>query len=188
MNKIVQSLYDFLDIGKSPRPADCIFVLAGKEERKAYGIKMWRFGYAPQLILSIGRFEGRKFDALGLESDGGLVTQVEKIPPKKRHFFVWMDRQDAICTAVGKAYFGTRSEARELAKYLRNLPVRSLLVVSSPAHLRRVSLAFRRVFRRTRIQLTFIAVPEKISLDSRAACKEVWWEFIKYLLYHLLTP
>jgi hypothetical protein len=67
MKKIVQSLYDFLDVGKSPRPADCIFVLAGKEERKAYGIKMWRFGYASQLILSVGRFEWRKFGELGLE-------------------------------------------------------------------------------------------------------------------------
>src|SRR5512139_2962770 len=86
--RLAQSVYDFLDVGKSPRPADCIFVLAGKQERKTYGIKMWHFGYAARLILSVGRFEWRKFGELGLDSDGGLEASVEQIPAKKRHFFI----------------------------------------------------------------------------------------------------
>jgi hypothetical protein len=110
MKKIVQSLYDFLDVGKSPRPADCIFVLAGKEERKAYGIKMWRFGYASQLILS----------------SGGS--------------FVHMDLQNEVRTPVKQGFLEMRSEARELARYLRNSSVRSMLVLSSPENLRCASL------------------------------------------------
>jgi hypothetical protein len=92
--KLAQRICDFLDIGKSPHIADCIFVLAGKQERKTYGIKMWRFGYAPELIISVDRFEWRKFKELNLESDGGLEELVEKTPPKKRHFLVRMDRQE----------------------------------------------------------------------------------------------
>ncbi len=184
--KLAQRLHDFLDVGKSPRPADCIFVLAGRQERKAYGLKMWRFGYAPQLILSVGRFEWRKFRELNLESDGGLEACVAQTPPEKRHFLVRLDRQGAFCLAVRPGRLGTRSEARALARYLKDLPVRSLLVVSSPVHLRRVALAFRRTFRRSGIRLTFVAIPERLPLESAAARAQVWSEFGKYLLSLLL--
>jgi uncharacterized SAM-binding protein YcdF (DUF218 family) len=180
------SIYDFLDVGKSPRPADCIFVLAGKQERKIYGIKMWRFGYASQLILSIGRFEWRKFNELKLESDGGLETLVKQTPPKKRHFLIQLDCQDTVCTPAKKRFLGTRSEARALSEYLRGMSVRSLLVVSSPAHLRRVALVFRRAFRKSGIQLTFVAVPENLPFSSPAARAEIWSEFRKYMLYRLV--
>jgi uncharacterized SAM-binding protein YcdF (DUF218 family) len=184
--KLAQSVYDLLDVGKSPRPADCIFVLAGKQEAKIYGIKMWRFGYAPQLILSVGRFEWRRFGDLNLESDGGLEALVAQTPAKKRHFLVRLDRQEAFCTQVQTGIGGTRSEARILAEYLRDMPVRSLLVVSSPVHLRRVALLFRRAFRRSGIQLTFVAVPEKSSFVSSEARAEIWSEFLKYLLSHFI--
>ena len=147
---------------------------------------MWRFGYARQLILSVDRFEWRKFGELGLESDGGLEALVEQTPPKKRHFLVRLDRRDAVCTAVRKGFLGTRSEARALAAYVRDLPVRSLLVVSSPSHLRRVALVFRRAFRKSGIQLTFVAIPEKPSFDSAQTRAEIWCEFRKYFLYQLL--
>ena len=185
-SRLAQSVYDFLDVGKSPRLADCIFVLAGKQERKIYGIKMWHFGYAAQLILSVERFEWRKFSELNLESDGGLKALVEQTPAKKRHFLVRLDRQDTICIPVHKGFFGTRSEARAVAECLRNLSVRSLLVVSSPVHLRRVALAFRRAFRKSGIQLTFVAVPEKLSFAFPAERAPVWLEFCKYLLYRFL--
>jgi uncharacterized SAM-binding protein YcdF (DUF218 family) len=184
--RLAQRIYDFLDIGTSPHPADCIFVMAGRQERKIHGIKMWRSGYAPQMILSVGRFEWRKFSDLNLESDGGLLSLVGHIPPEKRHFLVRLARQETSCTAVRKGFLGTRSEARALAEYLRSLPIRSLLVVSSPVHLRRVALAFRRAFRKSRIRLTFVAVPENFSLDSSAARALVWSEFRKYLLYRSL--
>lgn len=153
MEKIVQSLYDFLDIGKSPRPADCIFVLAGNEDRKAHGIKMWRFGYASQLILG------------------------------SRGSFVHMDRANEVTKPIKWGFLELRSEARELARYLRDSSVRSMLVVSSPANLRCASMVFRRAFRKRGVQLTFVAVPEKITLDSR---KETWSEFRKYLFYRIL--
>jgi hypothetical protein len=156
MVKIVSSLYDFLDVGKSPRPADCIFVIAGKEEQKDYGVKMWRFGYAAQLILS---------------ADGA---------------FFRLDRQDEVSTPVKKGFFKMHTQARELARYMRELPVRSMLLVSSPANLRRAALVFGRAFRKSRIQLTFVAVPERPSFASPAFRSRIWSEFGKYLLYKFL--
>jgi hypothetical protein len=184
--RLTQNIYDFLDVGKSPHPSDCIFVLAGDQKRKVYGVKMWRFGYASQLILSVGRFEWRKFSELNLPSDGGLVSLVDHIPPEKRHFLVHLDCQQAFATAVHKGFWGTRSEARAMADYLRDKAVRTLLVVSSPAHLRRVALAFRRAFRRNGIRLTFVAVPENLSFDSPSARAPIWSELRKYLFYRLI--
>ena len=180
--RLAQRIYDFLDVGKSPHIADCIVVMAGMQERKTYGVKMWRFGYAAQLILSVGRFEWRKFVDLNLESDGGLTAMVEKIPAKKRHFLVRMDRQDTCCTAVRKGLLGTRTEARAIAEYLRPLSVRTILVVSSPQHLRRAALAFRKC----RVRATFVAVPEKISFIDPASRASIWKEFLKYLFYRLM--
>jgi len=145
-SRLAETVYEFLDIGKSPRPADCIFVLAGRQEPQTHGINMWRFGYAPQLIQS---------------------EDITRKPSRK-------------------ARPGIRSEARILAEHLRDKPVRSLLVVSSPMHLRRAALAFRRAFRKSGIELTFVAVPEKPAFSSEAVRAEVWSEFRRYLLSRLL--
>lgn len=73
-----QWLFDYLNTGEEPpRPADCIFVLAGRHERKVYGIDLLRRDLAPELILSAGRFEWRGFYALDLPGDSGLLKLVE---------------------------------------------------------------------------------------------------------------
>ncbi len=185
-DRLAQSVYDFLDVGKSPRPSDCIFVLAGRQERKTYGIRMWRFGYAPLLILSVSGYEWPKFGELDLESDGGLEALANQTSTKKKHFLVQLDRQETNCIPIQTGLLGMRSEARCLAEHLRNVSVRSLLVVSSPVHLRRVALAFRHAFRKTRTQLTFVAVPEKPLFDSGVFRSEIYSELRKYLIYRLL--
>jgi uncharacterized SAM-binding protein YcdF (DUF218 family) len=186
MNTLEQQIYSFLDVGRSPQSADCIFVLAGKQDRKIVGVKMWHSGYATQLILSIDRFEWRKFKDLGLGLDGGLESLVAQTPPRQRHFFVHMNCERSVCTLVHKGYFGTHSEALALQKYLRELPVRSLLVVSSPLHMRRVALSFRRAFRKSDIHLRFVAVQEKPGIDTCEASTALWTEFRKYLIYKFL--
>ena len=184
--KLAQTVYDFLDVGKSPRPADCIFVLAGKLERKTYGIRMWHFGYAAQLILSVGGLEWQQFGELGLDSDGGLESMAAQTPAKKGHFLVRLDHNESYCVQLRPGFLELRAEVRGAAKYLRELPVRSLLVVSSPAQLRRVEIVFRRALRKSGIQLTCVAVPEKPSFDSTSVRSGIWSEYRKYLLYRLL--
>ncbi len=185
--RLAQRIYDSLDIGKSPHIADCIYVPSGKQEQKVYGIKMWRFGYAPQLILGVGNLELERFGELGLESLDGLESMIGQTPQKKGHSLVRMDRQETTCTPVrGGGLFEIRTEARALAEYLRNMSVRSMLVVSSPVFLRRIALVLRRSLRKSGIRLTYVAVPEKISFDNPATRAEIWTEFRKYLLYRLL--
>ena len=135
----------FLDVAQAPEKADAIFVFAGREERKRLGIELFRSGYAPRLILSVARFEWRRFEALGLWSDGGLVDMVQTIPASDRHFFVRLERDRARCDPVHKGPLGTMSEARALATVIDEAELRSVLIVSSPEHLPRCLVALRTV-------------------------------------------
>ena len=178
--RVAQAIYDFLDVGKGPRLSDCIFVLAGEQGRRIHGLKMWRFGYASQVILSVGRFEWQKLSELKLESDDGLQKLASQTPPEKKHSFVRLNHQEVSCSPIRAGTLSTHAEAKALAEYIRKNPTRSLLVVSSPVHLRRVALSFRRALRERDVRLTFVAVPEQMPPRS-----QIWSEFRRYLLYLL---
>jgi uncharacterized SAM-binding protein YcdF (DUF218 family) len=176
-------IYKFLNIGERPQPADAIFVLAGQQERKVYGIELWREGFAPELILSIGRFEWRRFYQLGLPSDGGLRRLVEATPPTLRHFFLRFHGNGANAQWIRRGRYGTLSEGQALAETLRSAPPSSLMVVSTSIHLRRVALVFHRAFRGMDTQLLFVAVPaDRFRLRPAA----LWTELGKYLCYTMM--
>jgi hypothetical protein len=139
---LTEYLYRFLSVGVPPRKSDCIFVLAGRPERKTYGIDLWRQGYAPELILSVGRFEWRGFYKLDLPSDGDLRKLVDAVPPVERHFFVRLRASGADSMAVKKGRLGTLTEGLALAALLRGGPIRSLMIVSTSIHLRRTAFVF----------------------------------------------
>lgn len=142
------SLPSFLNIAREPEKADAIFVFAGREARKRFGLELFRAGYAPRLILSVARFEWRRFRDLGLWSDGGLVEMVETIEAPKRHFFVEVEPERIRCHAVHKGRFGTLSEAQALASLIDQRGPKAIdkvLLVSSPEHLPRCLLALRTV-------------------------------------------
>ena len=181
---LTATLQRFLNTGAGPRKCDCIFVLAGKEERKKYGIDLWRRGYAPELILSVGRFEWRRFYSFGLPSDGGLKRLVDATPPQRRHFFVHLTQVNARAVLIDKRRLGTLTEARALAKHLRDSRIHSLMVVSSPIHMRRATLAFRHAFHASRIELNFVGLPPELSPADTPT--QIWLELRKYLLYRLL--
>ncbi len=181
--RVIDSLYRFLNVGEPPHKCDCIFVMAGRPERKVYGIDLWRQGYAPELILSVGRFEWRGFYTLGLP-DGGLKGLIQATPPEQRHFFVRLRDSGAEASLIRKGRLGTMTEGRALAAQLRDSPIRSLMAVSSAIHLRRVALVFRHAFRKSGTTLTFVPVP--IDRAGAQSTTEIMLEFKKYLYYRLL--
>ena len=181
-SSLAQSVYNYLDIGKSPRPADCLYVLSGNQKRDAYGIRMWRYGYARQLILRTVRSEWPNLAEHKLETVSRLESLLKQMPADEDCFLVHVDHQQTFCAPIGAGRIKIRSEARALAEHLRDRPVRSLLVVSSPIHLRRVAHFFRRAFRKAGVHLAFVAVPENPSLSSPSIQAEIWMEFGKYLL------
>jgi uncharacterized SAM-binding protein YcdF (DUF218 family) len=183
--KLAKVIYSFLNIGESLHRADSLFVFAGNQKRKIYGVNLWHQGYARQMILSIGRFEWRKFYELDLDSDGGLRFLVDQTPPQKRHFFLQTDGNETSCTLVQTGFLGTLSEGRLLAEFLNGKPIKSLLVVSSASHLRRASLVLRHAFRSKEVQLSFIAVPEESAWKSPSGRNQIWVELWKYIFYRI---
>lgn len=193
--RILYFIYDFLGRGQTPEKADCIFVFAGRPERKVYGLQLFRQGYAKRIVLSVGRFEWRGFPGLGLANDGGLVEMVQKTPPEMRHFFVIVDDAGVRCQLVPKGKLGTMSEILALADFVRQNDVRQLMVVSSSYHLRRVCATLRSCFPSRRLKLNPVAVPEDMAAERRSK----WWayprlssvirkEYLKLIVYKAVLP
>jgi uncharacterized SAM-binding protein YcdF (DUF218 family) len=186
-------IFDFLSPSEPPVPADAIFVLAGRPERKRYGIELWKRGLAPALILSVARFEWRRFPELGLPDDGGLTRLVQETYYKRRHFFVTLDSGGANARFVPTRFLGTRREALGLAEEVRAKGYRSLLVVSTSVHLRRTRLALKRALGDLPMRVSYTAVPEAQSgvrrdswFRSVAGWSYVTGELFKLPLYGLL--
>ena len=155
---------------EAPRPADAIFVFAGNQERKSFAVERWRAGAARTLIVSVGRFEWRRFPSLGLP-DGGLRDLVAETPYWRRHFFVQVEAEGARASFVGMRPFGTRHEARSLARVMRENGWRSVIVVTSAVHVRRASLALTRATRGCNVTFSFEPVPP--DRDPYSAVR--WW-------------
>jgi hypothetical protein len=129
--------------GSFPEKVDAIFVFAGRQSRKRFGLLLFREGFAPRLVLSVGRFEWRRFASLGLPSDGGLVNLVSETEPRLRHFFVDVRRGSAACERIPVGPLGTWSESRALSGFVEREAIRRLVVVSHRRHLKRCLLGLR---------------------------------------------
>ena len=164
---MLERVAGFLSVGQSPAPADLIFVLAGRPERKEFGMELYRRGLASRLILSIARFETRKLASVGLEQLD-LPKLALSLPASQRHFFVELSAIDTKVTVTGGSGTGTFPELLMLAKYLQKTPPRSMLVVSTSIHLRRVRFCCRQIDFFQSMDIRYLAVPEeKSSLRMR---------------------
>lgn len=173
--------------------ADAIFVFAGSQERKEFGVQMWRRGDAPVLVVSVGRFDWRRYRLLGLPGDDALRLAVERVPPPERHFLVVAEGTDASVIEVPLHRFGTRNEARALAALVEGRGWKRVIVISSAFHLRRVALTVGRALRGSGVAAAYAALPAERD-RYRAG---LWWrsprgirfvlgEFLKLAIYRIL--
>lgn len=168
---ILKSACESLCIHDPPGPCDLIFVLAGKAERKPYGLELFRQGLAPRLILSIGRFEVRSTAAL--LAMPGLLTLRDSVPPRERHF--WMDFSSSGDKNISLARLQKANTFRELqglAEYLRDATIARMAIVSTSIHLRRTRYCTSKIPFFSGITLSFISVPEQASSFK----SQGWWK------------
>jgi DUF218 domain len=168
---LFQLLRNFLFEADSPKRSDVIFVLAGRPERKNYGLQLFREGLAPRLILSVGRFEVRKIGPLGFD-DLKLRDLAARLPPDHRHFFIDIaDNSQKVITRpdAGK---GTYAELLSLSRYLAPERPSSIILVSTSIHLRRIRFCCRRITSFAGIRLCYLSVPEYLSSFRR----DGWWK------------
>jgi len=180
-SSLFQPVRNFLAGADSPKPSDAIFVLAGRPERKAYGLQLFREQFAPRLILSVGRFEVRGFAGLGFNGLN-LRERAACLPPDQRHFFIDIIADSRRVVVRGDAGRGTYAELLSLGRYLESEPVSSLQFVSTSIHLARVRYYCRRIVWFSGTELGYVGVPEHLSSFRRAG----WWKRRDHWSYVLL--
>jgi len=185
-------LYDWLAASDPFEQSDVVFVLAGRECRKHFALELLRDRWAPTLLLSVGRFEIRRFSNLKLPTSLDLLAIASATEPRLRHYFVKVDSETAQSQRIVVGQFGTLSEILAFSDWLRTHPwIRSATVVSSGFHLKRVRLCCHRIVPKG-TRLHFVAVP-----DEGRCSREHWWrdpkerrlvlsELLKVAIYRLL--
>jgi uncharacterized SAM-binding protein YcdF (DUF218 family) len=185
--------YESLTCDDAVRPADLIFVMAGRMERKIYGLELYRAGIAPKLVLSVGRFEVSKMRKLNVEGLDELLRLREETALEERHFFVKVDSAGTRSERARLRHRNTFGEALALRRILEAESARRVIVVSTDVHLRRVALAMHKACETMGTEFRYCAVPPQLAFFS----KETWWsssttrrfvtnEMAKWLAYRLI--
>lgn len=186
-------LYEHLSLNEPPRPVDLIFVLAGRMERKPYGLELYRAGFAPRLLLSVGRYEVSKMRKVDFQSVDELIAERDRTVPDERHFFCDMSASGTRIEQLKLPQWNTYGEVVALREFLQSDMPRSVMVISTDVHLRRVATVFNRVFRGVPIKAYYCPVPTQ----SSTLRKGEWWmrhedrhyvlkEAIKLVAYHAI--
>jgi hypothetical protein len=168
--RLLERLFDWLSPSDPVCSSDLIFALAGRHSRKLFALELFRQGRATCLLLSVGRYEIRKFAQLPWPGDVDLARVATSTQAVKRHYFVSFEAGSTGVELVHRGQFGTLSEIRALARWLEPRPhIQSLVVVSSAPHLRRVRACCRGLLP-PRLQLHFLPTPNDGWLNRSS-----WW-------------
>ena len=168
---LLRWLYERLTRKDPPRPADVIFVLAGRLERKHFGLELYRAGFAPRLILSVGRFEISKMAGSTFDFVADLKAVRDRTAPGRRHFFCDIDAFGTRICNAGLRRWSTYGEAIGFREYLADSRPARVIVVSTDIHLRRAALTFERVFRDLAVEFSYCPVPGVRS----SLIRPEWW-------------
>ena len=179
-------LRDWLSPSHPVSRADLIFVLAGRQSRKKYALELYRRGLAPKILLSVGRFEIRRFANLPLPVPLDLLAMAAGVPPPERHYFVEFESRTFHVDHVRPGPFGTLAEIESLARWLdSHQEITSMVVVSSPSHLRRVRMCCRARLREG-VEVRLAAVPDPKGLAEKESTGAVLEELLKLPVYWMV--
>jgi len=182
--------------------ADLIFVLAGHRNRKVYGARLFRDGWAPRLVMSTGdppyiaRVLQREVPASILpnaQAEADLREAAARPSPREGQFFACLDQRGWSVEPIEVGWFGTLSEIKAFASWLQQrTSINSVLVVSMGMHLKRLRMCCGRLLPEG-CRVRFIAVtPESADgtplggRPPREGPREILLEHAKALLYRVL--
>lgn len=111
-----------------PAKSDVIVILAGETDvRPKLGLELLRRGYAPRLLLDVPAA-----DKVYQWPQTELAQNYVKSLPEAEAI--------SVCPVYG---LSTQAETQDVARCLRNVPAKSILLVTSDYHSRRASTIFR---------------------------------------------
>lgn len=161
--------------------ADAMVMLLGNTpERELEVADLYLDGYAPLLIMAEFRlFNHELIDAHGLDMPRGIDNSLSVL-----HQLGVPVERIRICPGDISS---TRGEALAVAAFLQQNPgIDTLILVSSPSHMRRATMVFRRELRRGGINC--VIIPRATSYGNfqskgwyrdRESAKDVLYEYIK---------
>lgn len=151
-----------VDAGSNSK-ADLIFVLAGRQSRKLFGLELYGQGFAPSLLLSVARYEIRAFEKLPLPKRFDLRSIAAPVNPPDRHFFVCFAGDAVTVDRITRGRYGTLSEIRALGDWLRShQAIRHIAIISGRTHLPRIRLCCRHLLP-SEFQCDFLPVPPELA-------------------------
>jgi hypothetical protein len=173
--------------------SDLIFVLAGRPARKRFALELFQAGVARLILFSVARFEVRQFKELPLPTAFDLLPIAQPVPAPERHFFVLFGDGAPQVERIAVRRFGTLREIEALSRYLqRHNETRSVIVVTSAVHARRVALCCRVLlppnveFRMTAVPRAAMATDVGGTKEPRASLLEFATEFVKLGVYRAM--
>lgn len=186
---MLRRIREWLSPVETLRPADLIFVLAGRQFRKEYALELFRQGLAPRILLSVARFEIRRFSKMELPVPLDLLSLASTIPPPQRHYFVEFRGQMFHVKHLRLGRFGTLGEVEALTEWLKDhREVASVVIVSSATHLRRIRLCCRALLPKA-VEVRLAAVPAELAASGtgkraeRESAGAVLGELLKLAVY-----
>jgi uncharacterized SAM-binding protein YcdF (DUF218 family) len=172
--QILLLIGDYLVVQDALNPADVIHVIAGEDYRTDYAFQLYRQGYAKTIFFTGGWCETHLYGH-GVHAREKAILQ--GIP------------LDAIASDDSQV-MSTYMEAERLKDWIaRNgSPVKSIIVVSDPFHMRRARWTYQKVFG-SEVQIQMAPVPFK-----RTPYQRTWWrdtvssnyvedEYLKFVFY-----
>lgn len=189
----LQSIYDFLAKSDPVTSCDLVVALAGHPQRKSFALSLFRQGRARRLVLSTGRYEVRHTAAMMPEVAQELLALRDATLPAKRHFWIDISHEQTTVSRATLSRVGTFEELEAVADYLKVQPPRTLGLVSTSIHLRRMRFCCSRITFFQQINVLFWPVPEVEASPQR----DGWWrspanwgyicsEFVKLAGYYLV--
>jgi uncharacterized SAM-binding protein YcdF (DUF218 family) len=172
--RILLGIGDFLVVEDKLEPADVIHVIAGPDYRTEYGIQLYKQGYGRQVFFTGG------WCSLHNENHGqrGKERAVQQGVPSEA-----ISLNDSKVTS-------TYSEVVRLREFIAQsqVPIKSVIVVSDPHHMRRARWTYRQVLDH-QISIQMAPVPFALS-----PYRNRWWtdgesrimvrdEYLKFLYY-----
>jgi hypothetical protein len=128
------------------------------------------------LVLSIGRYEVSKMPGAEWEGIDELKSLRDRTAPSERHFFMTTDAAGVRFDKTELLRCSTYGEALAFRSFLQDLKARSVMVISTDVHLRRVALTFAEVFRGSPIRFLYCSVPARfgtVASDNWFVAKEM---------------
>lgn len=172
--RILLAIGNFLIIQDQLEPVDVIHVISGPDHRTAYGIQLYNEGYAKYLFFTGGWCA----EIQGVHADRSRQQSLEQGIP---------------ASAIGSDSYQVTSTYQEVERLKvwidqSQIPIRSIIVVSDPHHMRRARWVYKQQFGKD-VKVIMAPVP-----FDQSPYLQRWWgdaasrtmvrdEYIKFVYY-----